>query len=136
MFLLAGGAVTWSSKMQATVAKSSAEAEYMSLAAAVMEAKHLRQLLEELGCKQDGPTTIFEDNQACIFMAQNDMFSKRTKHIDVAYHFVQEAVNELGLVKIAKVDTNLNPADIFTKPLSADKLRGFKSDVMFVANSE
>ena len=135
VFLLAGGAVTWSSKMQATVAKSSAEAEYMSLAAAVMEAKHLRQLLEELGCKQDGPTTIFEDNQACIFMAQNDMFSKRTKHIDVAYHFVQEAVNELGLVKIAKVDTNLNPADIFTKPLSADKLRGFKSDVMFCGES-
>ena len=59
VFLLAGGSVSWHSKLQATVARSSTEAEFMSLADAVSEAKHLRQLLSELGCVQQGPVVSF-----------------------------------------------------------------------------
>jgi hypothetical protein len=136
VFMLGGGAISWSSKMQATVAKSSTEAEYVSLAAAVSEAKYLRQLLTELGCTQSQPTKIFEDNQGCIFMAKNDMFSKRVKHIDVAYHFVQESVNELRQVEILKIDTQLNPADCFTKALANEKFNGCRTKIMFVTEKQ
>lgn len=136
IFLLAGGAISWYSKLQTTVARSSSEAEFMSLAEAVSEAKHLRQLLDELGCKQLGPTKIFEDNQACVFMAKNELFSRRTKHIDVAYHFVQESVNQFKDVEMVKIDTQLNPADCLTKSLAKEKMNYFRSLVMHVVGDE
>ena len=91
MFLLGGAAITWSSKKQNSVALSTVEAEYMALSVATQEAIWLRQL-EELGMKDAGPTLIYEDNQGAISMAKNPVFHKRTKHIQIRYHFVREAV--------------------------------------------
>jgi hypothetical protein len=136
VFLLAGGSVTWHSKLQATVARSSTEAEFVSLADAVSEAKHLRQLLGELGCVQAGPTKIYEDNQGCVFMSKNDLFSRRVKHIDVGYYFVQESVNQFKDVDVIKIDTNANPADCLTKPLAKEKLDDFRTLLMHVESAK
>ncbi len=68
---------------------------------------------------------MMEDNNSCIKIAQNDEFHQRTKHIDVKYHFIREAL-EKGIVEIKRVDSKENIADIFTKPLARvqfEKLR-------------
>jgi hypothetical protein len=135
VFVLAGGAVSWSSKLQRVVALSSSEAEFISIADAVAEAKYLRALLSELGCPQQGPTTIFEDNQGCIFMAKNDAFGKRTKHIDVKWQFAQEAVAE-GIVSVKYMHTGEMPADCLTKPLGLVKLQDCRAKIMAIADAE
>ncbi len=112
----AGGAVTWSSKKQPTVALSTMEAEYMALAHTAREVIWLRALLTELGLPPDGATTIFVDNQSAIKFAENPIFHARSKHIDIRHHFVRErmASNE---VKVQHCASEENLGDIFTKGL-------------------
>ena len=92
VFLLGGGAITWSSRKQSSVALSTVEAEYMALSVATLEAVWLRHLQEELRVTETGPTLIYEDNQGAISMAKNPVFHMRTKHVQIRYHFVREAV--------------------------------------------
>ena len=121
IFTLNSGAISWGSKLQPTVALSSAEAEYMAVSSAVQEGVHLRQLLGDLGYRLDEPTTIYEDNMGCIALSNNPVFHKRTKHIDIRYHFVRERV-ESGVIEIRYLPTNQQLADIFTKPLCKQRI--------------
>eukprot|EP00873_Tetraselmis_striata_P023437 jgi/Tetstr1/443701/TSEL_031691.t1 len=91
VFFLCGGAISFLSKLQALVALSTAEAEYIALCMTVQEAVFLRQMLEELGFQQTAPTPVGEDNQACIVIATTDVTSARTKHLDIRLHFVRDA---------------------------------------------
>ena len=91
VFMLSGGAISWSTRLQPTVAMSSTEAEYMAACATVQEAVYLRTLLSSISVQVPGPTTIYEDNQGCIALDSNPVHHKRTKHIDVRYHFVRSA---------------------------------------------
>jgi hypothetical protein len=92
VFMLNTGVVSWASKLQPTIALSSAEAEYMAACAAVQEAIHLREFMSNIGYPQREATTIFEDNQGCIALSGNPIFHKRTKHIDIRYHFIRERI--------------------------------------------
>ena len=116
VFLLAKGAVSWLSKKQATVALSTAEAEYVALSAATQEAIWLRRLLTDVGESLEDPTVINEDNQGAIAMAKNPVGHARTKHIDIRYHFVREGVQN-GAIILKYVATGEMIADILTKPL-------------------
>ena len=116
VFMMESGAVSWGSKLQPTVALSSAEAEYMAACGAVQEAIHLRQLLNDLGYVQDKPTVIFEDNQGCIALTENPVFHRRTKHIDIRYHFIREKVAS-GEVVLKYVPNADQLADLLTKGL-------------------
>ncbi|EKU23373.1 gag-pol polyprotein, partial [Nannochloropsis gaditana CCMP526] len=78
--------IDWKAKQQDVVALSSAESELISACSATQSAVYIRQLLMNLGYKQDEATVIMEDNQACIAMSNNPVTHKRTKHIDVRYH--------------------------------------------------
>jgi hypothetical protein len=129
VFMLGGAAITWASKLQPTVAISSSEAEYMALAAAVQDAIYLRQLMSDLGFEQIEPTTIYEDNQGCIALAENPVMHKRTKHIDVKHHFIRERV-ESGEVELQYVYTKDQLADVLTKPLKRDELVRLRSVIM------
>ena len=123
---MSGGAVSWLSHKQTTVALSTAEAEYISLGSAVQEALWLRQLLADLRCDMKMPIEILEDNQGAIAMAKNPIAHKRTKHIDIRHHFVREAV-QAGTISLTYCPTSDMLADIFTKPLPKlqfEKLRG------------
>ena len=111
------GAVTWSSKRQTLVAQSSTEAEYIAAAHAAREICWLRSFLDELGARQPGPTKLLLDNQSTIAIVKNNKFHARTKHIDIRYHFIREAV-EQGTIAVDYVSTSENVADGFTKPLS------------------
>ncbi|EWM20262.1 retrotransposon unclassified [Nannochloropsis gaditana] len=108
--------IDWKAKQQDVVALSSAKSELISARSAThTSALYIRQLLMDLGSKQDKPTMIMEDNQACIAMSNNPITHKRTKHIDVRYHFVREKV-ESKEVKLAYAPTQHHLADILTKP--------------------
>ena len=120
VFLLGGAAITWASKKQSSVALSTVEAEYMALSVATQEAIWLRQLQEELGMKDAGPTLIYEDNQGAISMAKNPVFHKRTKHIQIRYHFVREAVED-EVITLEYCRTSEMLADSFTKPLPREQ---------------
>ena len=76
VFLLGGGAITWSSQKQSSVALSTVEAKFMALCVATQEAIWLRQLEEELGVTESGPMLIYEDNQGAISMAKNPVCHK------------------------------------------------------------
>ncbi len=102
-------------KKQPTVALSTAEAEYMSLAEAVKEMKWLRQLLEELGFPQE-ITEMMQDNQSCVQMAKGNINHQRSKHIDMRYHFIQDAVAN-GELTLKWIPTKDMIADIMTKVL-------------------
>jgi hypothetical protein len=129
VFILAGGAISWKVKAQPTVALSSAEAEYMALSAAVQEAIYLRNLMKDLSYEIRKPTIIFQDNQACMSMAKNPTNHQRRKHIDIRYHFINEAI-ETDQVQVVYRKTEEMHADIFTKPLSKIKFEKHRSAIM------
>jgi hypothetical protein len=121
VFTLNGGAISWSSKLQPTVAASTAEAEYMAAAAATKEALWMRKLLAVFGVEIE-TVGIKGDNQACLRMIKHSYASPRSKHIDVMHHFVRERAKR-GEVSFSFVGTSENVADALTKPVPVMKFR-------------
>jgi hypothetical protein len=113
---LGDNVVSWSLKRQVTVSRSSAEAEYRSVAHAVAKAVWLRQLLVELHRPIERATIVYCDNISAVYMASNLVHHRRTKHIEIDIHFVREKV-ALGKVRVLHVPTSAQFADIFTKGL-------------------
>ena len=132
VFILNGGAITWLSKRQPTVAVSTTEAEYIAAAQATKEALWLRILLTDLGVSI---TTfqIMADNQSALKLLKNPVFSMRSKHIDVVYHFARERVARWE-VEFSYIRTEDMLADMFTKAVPSNKFQiccdgiGVKSD--------
>ena len=108
--------ISWKSQKQSIVALSTTEAEYTALCSATQESVWLRRLLESINQRQNGSTTIFEDNQGAIYLSKNPRDHARTKHIDIKYHYTRDAVQR-NIVNIARCDTKQMLADIFTKGL-------------------
>ncbi|WVZ88157.1 hypothetical protein U9M48_034705 [Paspalum notatum var. saurae] len=84
--------VSWSSKRQATVSRSSAEAEYRAVANAVAETSWLRQLLQELHRPPSAATLVFCDNVSAQYLSTNPVQHQRTEHIEIDLHFVRDKV--------------------------------------------
>jgi len=119
VFLVAGGAISWQSQRQKSVALSTVEAEYMAAGNATKEAVWLRTLLNELGETQTNATTILTDNQGSIALAKNPEQHQRSKHIDIRYHFIRERIAD-GVVQLAYIPGSEMTADQLTKPLAKD----------------
>jgi hypothetical protein len=119
VFTLGGGAISWSSRLQPTVAVSTAEAEYMAAASAVKEALWLKKLFGTFGTDV-APVHMFSDNQAAIKLIKHPIASMRSKHIDVQHHFVREraARGEVAFEYCCSADM---VADCMTKALSVSK---------------
>lgn len=101
----------------------------MALCSATQEAIHLRQLVKDLGHAQDEATVIFEDNAGCIALSENPVFHKRSKHIDIRYHFIRERVanNE---IKVKYIPTEDQLADLLTKGLSKQRTLKLSTAIM------
>lgn len=108
-------AVAWTSKIQATVAASTTEADYVAGAAAAREAVWQRRLNRELG-GPGKPVTLRCDNMGSIAMMSNPVSSARTKHIDVFHHVVRDKV-EAKEILVEHVATGAMMADSLTKTL-------------------
>lgn len=121
-FRMANGIVTWASQRQKLVSLSTTESEYIAAATASREAVWLRTLLTGMGHRCDEPTILYIDNQSTIRLVRNPEFHKRTKHIDVKYHYIREKV-ENPEISVAFVPTETQLADIFTKALPRNRFR-------------
>ncbi|KAL0366816.1 UNVERIFIED_CONTAM: Retrovirus-related Pol polyprotein from transposon TNT 1-94 [Sesamum radiatum] len=122
------GIFSWASKKQATVAQSSAEAEYIAAAAASNQATWLRRILEDMGEKQEEPTTIYCDNKSAIAITKNPVQHNRTKHIDIKYHALREATTR-GEIELNYCSTEEQLADMFTKALPRDKFEELRTKI-------
>ena len=109
--------VSWKSKKQQTVSRSSAEAEYRSMASAVAEVTWLIGLFNELNVSIQMPITVWSDSKSAIQLAANPVFHERTKHIEIDCHFIRDKV-KTGLIQTEYVHTHQQIADLLTKGLS------------------
>ena len=114
--LLGFSPVSWKTKKQPTVSRSSAKAEYLSMAITTCELKWLKQLLCDLGVSHSKGMRLYCDSQSALHIAQNPVFHERTKHIEADCHFVRDAVMA-GTVCPLSVSTSVQLADIFTKAM-------------------
>ncbi|MBK5649679.1 MAG: Ty1/Copia family ribonuclease HI, partial [Acinetobacter sp.] len=121
--LLAGGAVSWSSKKQRTTALSTVEAEYFSMCHAAKEVLWFQNFLQEIVNEQflSFPQNVHVDNQGAISLAKNHVTSERNKHIELRHFFLREKVDE-KLLTFTYVPSESNIADMFTKSVQRKSL--------------
>jgi hypothetical protein len=120
--------ISWSSKRQPTVSRSSAEAEYRAVANGVAEVTWLRQLLKEIHHPLDSACLVYCDNVSAIYLSSNPVQHQRTKHVEIDLHFVRERV-AMGAVRVLHVPTTSQFADVFTKGLPSSVFMDFRSSL-------
>ncbi|KAL3633341.1 hypothetical protein CASFOL_022868 [Castilleja foliolosa] len=120
--------VSWSSKKQGCVSRSSTEAEYRSLAQVTSEITWISYLLNELDVKQTRVPHVWIDNQSAIYLSSNPILHARTKHIELDYHFIREKVSA-GLMMVNYVPSFDQKADILTKPLSLQSFTRLRKEL-------
>ena len=123
--------VSWSSKRQHTVSRSSAEAEYRAVANCVAESVWLRQLLSELHQPPSKATVVYCDNISATYLSTNPVQHQRTKHIEIDLHFVRDRVAP-GEARVLHVPTSSQFADIFTKGLPTTIFEDFRTSLNVV----
>lgn len=129
LFKLGSSTISWGCRLQPTVALSTSEAEYMSASAAVQEAMYLRQLLKDLKYNQESATIIWEDNRGCIDLSENPVHHKRSKHIDIRYHYIREHV-VANDIKLTYINSQEQLADLLTKPLPRQRTLELRGPVL------
>lgn len=113
---LAGGTIFYKTAFQATVALSSTEAEFIAACEAAKIILYIRSVLDDINVKQDTATTLYEDNQGALLMANSGQPTKRTRHMDTKHFALQQWV-DLDLLTLKRIDTADNESDGMTKNL-------------------
>ena len=128
-----GNLVSWSSRKQPTVSRSSTEAEYKAVANATAELIWIQVLLRELGISQARPPSLWCDNIGATYLSANPIFHRRTKHVKVDYHFVRERVSAKQL-DVRFLSSKDQLADIMTKPLATSLFTQFRRNLNLVSH--
>lgn len=116
VFLIGNGAISWGSERQKSVSLSTAESEYIAASEAIRELIWLQRLTDELSKNQFETTKFYVDNQSAIRMVKNPVLHKRSKHIDIRYHFIRDEFKKENF-SLDYVRTDDQVADIFTKAI-------------------
>jgi ribonuclease HI len=116
-----GSTISWKTKKQQAHALSSAEAEYYAAATGLKELLFWKKLLMEMKIK-NGKPIIVSDSKSAIDMVKQTKETKRSKHIDLQYHFLKEHF-EQGTFDLEFVTTDNQKADGLTKPLQGKLLQ-------------
>ena len=106
------------------VARSSAEAEFRSVAHEICEVMWIKRILDELKVPSPSPIKAYCDNKAAISIAPNPVLHDRTKHVEVDKHFIKEKI-ENGQICMTYIPTDEQIADVLTKGLSKKQLEKF-----------
>lgn len=112
-----GNMVTWSSKKQLVVVRSSAKAEFRAIAYGICEILWLKHLLKELEIKEDGPMKMYCDNKATISISHNLVHHDRTKHVEVDRHSMKEKIED-DTICMVYAPTSEHVTDLLTKALA------------------
>lgn len=131
-FFLGDSLISWRSKKQTVVSRSSTESEYRALADSTSELLWIRWLLSDLGVPQPPTTTLYCDNRSAIQISKNDVFHERTKHIEIDCHFVRHHVGA-GTLHLHSVASDEQTADIFTKALSPGRFHALLSKLKLIS---
>lgn len=125
MVQLGASSVSWKTRKQPTVSKSSAEAEYRAISCLTSELLWIKSILKDLGISHDQPMKIYCDSKSAIYISTNSVFYEQTKHIEIDCHFVRDEIQK-GTVSTHHVSTFQQLADIFTKPLGQQAFSDFR----------
>jgi hypothetical protein len=128
---LGSNLLSWSSKKQPTVARSSTEAEYRSLAVTSAELIWLHYLMAELQLSCTAPPILYCDNVGATYLASNPMFHARTKHVEIDFHFVRDRIISRNLT-VQFLSSADQLADIMTKPLSISRFLNIRSKLTVI----
>ncbi|PKU82564.1 putative mitochondrial protein [Dendrobium catenatum] len=120
--------ISWTVKKQTTVARSSTEAEYRSLAATAADIIWIRRLCSDFNITLQ-PTPLYCDNISAMSIATNPIFHARTKHIEIDHHFVRDSI-QAKHIAVHHIATEDQPADLFTKALHISKFQVLRSKLM------
>ena len=125
VFVICGGAVSWSTHKQSTVAFSSMESEYMALSDAAREALARKQFFCELRIPSgEHPITILSDGQSALDISENPAKYRKAKHIDIQYHAIRHYIHD-SKIEADYIPMEYQPADLFTKALGTTKHQRF-----------
>ena len=119
IFTIGGTTMSWILKLKKVVSLSTMKEEYVATTEASKEMIWLQRFMEELGKKQEN-SRMYSDSQNSIHLANKSAFHSRTKHIKVKYHFIRSILDE-ELLKLEKIHTSQNPADMLTKVVTREK---------------
>jgi hypothetical protein len=108
--------VSWRSKKQSVVSRSTAEAEYRAMSLVVSEMLWIKNLLSELNIMRKGPLKIWCDNKSAINIANNPVQHDRTKHVEIDRFFIKEKLDD-GTIELSHVSSSNQVADCLTKAL-------------------
>jgi hypothetical protein len=134
IIFLGSNPVSWSSKKQRAVARSSTEAEYRALANAASETVWIHSLLHELGFKINTTPSLLCDNLGATHLSHNPVHHSRMKHIQIDLHFVRDLVHR-GAIHVQHVHTQNQLANLLTKPLSKQRTEHWRSKIALADGS-
>ncbi|KAH9751748.1 retrovirus-related pol polyprotein from transposon RE1 [Citrus sinensis] len=123
---LGSNLISWSSKKQHIVSRSTAESEYRALALAAAEVLWITYLLKELKVSLQLTPVLQCDNKSAEALASNPKYHSRTKHIELDLHFIREHIAKKEL-QVSHVPSYEQAADILTKPLAYDQFNYLRS---------
>ncbi|CAL0299548.1 unnamed protein product [Lupinus luteus] len=128
IFMVAGAPISWCSQKERVVALSTCEAEYIAACAASCQTIWLSSLLLELGVEHGDMVELFIDSKFAIDLAKNPVSHGRCKHIKTRYYYIRQQVEE-GMIKLTHCKSELQLADIMTKPLKVDRFKDLRKKI-------